>query len=136
MMAFKKDHNVVSDVRIDDTQSGAIDSTLIRQAMENLTSNAIKYTPEAGTVTLRAYVEDDNFCFDVQDTGIGIPQESLPHLFESFYRVNPDLNTTINGAGLGLSLVKSIVERHSGQVWVMSEEGKGSTFGLRIPLKQ
>ncbi|MEM6283447.1 MAG: ATP-binding protein [Chloroflexota bacterium] len=135
MLAYQKQQTVESDVKLDESVRGTVDTTLMRQAFDNLASNAVKYTPEGGTIHIRSYVEDDHLCFEVQDNGIGIPEDSLPHLFESFYRVNPDRNTTISGAGLGLSLVKSIVERHHGQVWVTSEEGQGSLFGIRIPLK-
>lgn len=121
-----------STLTADDT--GTVDPVLLRQAMENFASNAVKYTPEGGIITLRAFVKDGCFNFEVEDNGIGIPPESLPHVFESFYRVNANANVSVTGAGLGLSLVKSIVERHQGEVWVHSEEGKGSTFGMWVPI--
>jgi PAS domain S-box-containing protein len=132
--ARQKQQTVHADVRIDESVRGHVDPMLLRQAMENFASNAIKYTPNGGEITIRAYVRDEKFHFEVQDNGIGIPEDSIPHLFESFYRVNPKANVSINGAGLGLSLVKSIVERHQGEVWVESEVEKGSLFGLWLPL--
>lgn len=132
--ANQKQQHVETDFQLDETVLGTVDTTLLRQAMENLASNAVKYTPEGGHIVLRARVDEKRFYYEVEDDGIGIPEDSLPHLFESFYRVNPTRDTTISGAGLGLSLVKSIVERHQGQVWVESEEGVGSTFGLWVPI--
>lgn len=134
MLTHQKEQTIEADFQIDDTVRGTVDTTLLRQAMENYVSNAVKYTPEGGHLIVRAYVADGQFYYEVQDNGIGIPQDSLTHLFESFYRVNPTRDTTISGAGLGLSLVKSIVERHKGHVWVKSEEGKGSTFGMCVPI--
>jgi len=136
MLAQQKNQTVVREVQIDETLIGTVDTTLVRQAMENLVSNAVKYTEEGGQITLRAFEEDNALHFEVEDNGIGIPEESIPYLFESFYRVNPNSNTTISGAGLGLSLVKSIAERHQGQILVQSEEGVGSVFKLIIPLRQ
>ncbi len=134
MQGRPKDQTIASDVRIDDTVKGTIDTTLLRQAMENYVSNAVKYTPAGGHIIVRAFVKERLFYFEVEDNGIGIPEESIPFLYESFYRVNPAANTSISGTGLGLSLVKSIVERHGGEVYVTSEVGVGSTFGLWIPM--
>jgi len=111
------------------------DPVLLRQAMENLISNAIKYTPEEGRIGARAYFDDEEFHFFVQDNGIGIPSEHLPYLFESFYRVTHESNRQ-KGSGLGLSLVKNVVARHGGRVWVKSQLGKGSRFGMTLPLKK
>jgi PAS domain S-box-containing protein len=134
MLARPKKQIVQSAVHIDDTVIGTVDTTLLRQAMENYVSNAVKYTQEGGTITVRAFMKEQLFYFEVEDNGMGIPEASLPYLFESFYRVNSKSNSSIYGAGLGLSLVKSIVERHGGQVYVTSEEGVGSTFGMSIPV--
>lgn len=134
LSAKQKNLTLITEIDIDDTLMGAVDPMLLRQAMENFASNAVKYTPHDRQITLRAYARDGRFYFEVLDNGIGIPEESIPHLFESFYRVNPKANTSINGTGLGLSLVKSIVERHQGQVWVESKENVGSLFGLWVPL--
>lgn len=134
LAARHKSQTVHEEIHIDESVRGNVDPMLLRQAMENFASNAVKYTPEGGEITIRAYVEERRFFFEVQDNGVGIPEESLPHLFESFYRVNPRANVSINGAGLGLSLVKSIVERHHGEVWVVSEVDSGSLFGMWLPL--
>lgn len=109
------------------------DPVLIRQAMENLVSNAIKYTPAGGTITVQAYSDDAKFHFVVQDTGIGIPEEHQAYVFESFYRVDA-ITTEQKGHGLGLSLVKNVIVRHKGEVWVKSVNKKGSRFGFWLPL--
>ncbi|MFW5691917.1 MAG: ATP-binding protein [Chloroflexota bacterium] len=112
------------------------DPVLIRQAVENLIGNAIKYTPPGGcvAVTARMDFETGRFHFTVADTGIGIPTEKLPYVFESFYRVDSVAVQEIKGSGLGLSLVKNIIERHHGEVWANSEENRGSRFGFWLPL--
>jgi len=109
------------------------DTVLIRQAMENVIANAIKYTPDGGEVTVRAHYADGRFNFSVQDNGIGIPEEHLPYLFESFYRVQ-HISNKQKGSGLGLSLVKNVIARHQGDVWVKSKLGEGSRFGFWLPV--
>jgi len=112
------------------------DKDMIYQALLNLVGNAIKYTPEGGSVTVETVVDDHDrmVTVHVTDTGVGIPQEALPHLFEKFYRVN-DHKKLAKGTGLGLNLVKHIVETvHGGKVDVTSEAGQGSTFSLSLPI--
>jgi len=112
-----------------------VDPMLIREAMENYVSNAIKYTGEGGHIFLRAYTADDNrFHFVVEDNGIGIAEEHLSHLFEPYYRVLRPGTEDIEGYGVGLNLVKTIVERYKGEVWVESKESEGSRFGFWLPL--
>jgi signal transduction histidine kinase len=108
------------------------DTVLLRQAMENLVSNAIKYTPKGGKITIRATFDAERFHFSVQDTGIGIAPEHQKFVFESFYRV-PSLAQQEKGSGLGLSLVRNVVLRHDGDVWLESEVNKGSVFGFWLP---
>jgi signal transduction histidine kinase len=110
-----------------------VDSVLVRQAMENFVSNAIKYTPSGGIIVVNAYYDHARFYFSVKDTGIGIPEEHQQYVFESFYRV-PMEGVTEKGSGLGLSLVKNIITRHGGDVWLKSRVGKGSEFGFWLPL--
>jgi len=113
-----------------------VDPALIHQAIYNLVENAIKYTPDGGTVTLSVVPAADTLTFAIKDTGIGIPQDNLARLFEKFYRGTNRDALAQRGTGLGLAIVKSIAERHGGKVWVESELKKGSTFFLLIPLKQ
>ena len=105
----------------------------LRRAFINLLSNAVKYTPEGGSIRVALTREPDGVVASVSDTGYGIAPEEVPKLFQEFYRVNDPVNQQIRGTGLGLALVKRIVEAHHGRVWVTSEKGKGSTFHLSLP---
>ena len=99
----------------------------------NLVSNAIKYTPSGGKVRVEVRGEGDYVKATVSDTGIGIPKEDLPRIFDKFYRVKSEKTRGIVGTGLGLSIVKSIVDAHLGSITVESEEGKGTTFTVLLP---
>ncbi len=112
------------------------DRSQLRQAMINYLSNAIKYTPEGGTVTVRARFEGDRFVYVVEDTGIGIPAELQSRIFRRGYRAEREAIVDVEGNGVGLSLVAEISRRHKGRVWFDSEEGVGSTFAFSIPLEQ
>lgn len=105
----------------------------LRQALDNLIGNALKYTPPGGQVTVRAWARGEQVLVTVQDSGPGIPRENLPRLFEKFYRV-PGQEGRSAGTGLGLAIVKAVIEQHGGQVWVESELGQGSTFGFSLPI--
>ncbi|MBX3082547.1 MAG: GAF domain-containing protein [Anaerolineae bacterium] len=106
----------------------------LRQAMNNLVGNAIKYTPDGGTITVRVRTEDDRFLFTVDDTGYGIPADQQDKIFSSYFRATSSATRHIEGTGVGLSLVKEVIERHGGQVGFNSAEGKGSTFYFWLPL--
>jgi PAS domain S-box-containing protein len=110
------------------------DSSLIRQAVANLVSNAIKYAPNSGRVVLGAIVNGPNLVVSVKDSGPGISKEDQLRLFEKFYRVHHQDAANVKGTGLGLALVKSIAFRHGGRTWCESRLGKGSTFYLSLPL--
>jgi signal transduction histidine kinase/FixJ family two-component response regulator len=112
-----------------------VDPQLIRQALWNLTSNAFKYTPNAGRIDIRLRREEGGICWSVQDTGIGIPRAALAKLFEKFYRADNVVSIETEGTGLGLYLARLIIERSGGQLTCTSEEGQGSTFFMRLPLK-
>jgi len=112
------------------------DGALLHQAVFNLVENAIKYTPAGGRVTIRARTEPNHLVFEIEDTGIGIPSEDMPRLFEKFYRGKQREARAQHGTGLGLAIVHSIAGSHGGRVWAKSEAGKGSTFFLQIPLTQ
>lgn len=110
-----------------------VDADLLNQAVINLLSNAVKYTPPGGEVRLRSRLDGDRVVIEVKDTGMGIPPESLPRLFERFYRV-PRNNAAAPGTGLGLALVKYITaDLHNGSIGVHSEVDKGSTFTVSLP---
>jgi two-component system OmpR family sensor kinase len=110
------------------------DAHKLEQLVGNLVGNAIKYTPDGGTITLSLFQEGDWARLDVTDTGIGIPPEHLPHIFDRFYRVDKARSRAGGGTGLGLAIVKGIVLQHGGKVEVTSELGKGSTFTVWLRL--
>ncbi len=116
----------------DDSIKFGCDPRLITQALHSLISNAIKYTPNDGTVTLRAAISPADVSISVQDTGIGIPAEAIAHVFERFYRIE-EHNNYAEGTGLGLSIAQSIIEQHNGSINVKSEPGKGSIFSICLP---
>ncbi len=101
--------------------------------IDNLLWNAIKYTPEGGTITARTRVEDNRAIVEISDTGIGISETDMPRLFEPFFRVKGERYTAVEGSGLGLSIVKAIVEQHGGEIRVTSQLGQGSTFIVALP---
>ncbi|MEJ5338841.1 MAG: ATP-binding protein [Aquificaceae bacterium] len=103
--------------------------------LKNLVDNAIKYNRSGGRVEVRAKRVDPQVQIEVEDTGIGIPREHLPFIFERFYRVDPSRSRDLGGTGLGLSIVKHIALSHGGKIEVMSKEGKGSLFTVYLPLE-
>jgi two-component system OmpR family sensor kinase len=109
------------------------DRDQLQQLLLNLVDNAIKYTPPGGTIILSLRAEGDDALLEVKDTGIGIPPEDLPHIFDRFYRVDKARSRRIGGAGLGLSIVKGIATSHGGDVEVASAPGEGTTFKVRLP---
>ncbi|MCA9921341.1 MAG: GAF domain-containing sensor histidine kinase [Anaerolineales bacterium] len=110
------------------------DLTHLRRVFDNLFSNAFKYTPAGGSVTLRMFVEGEKIIIEVADTGEGIEAQHLPRIFERFYQVTDEqYRPRRKGTGLGLALVKEIVEAHRGEVYVESELGVGTTFRIELP---
>jgi len=112
------------------------DHDSLRQVLTNLLSNAIKFSPNGGTITVAAKLKVPFITVSVADQGVGIPADALPHLFNKFFRVDNQETRRIGGTGLGLALVKKIIEAHGGKVWVESTLGKGSTFFFTLPLAQ
>ena len=106
------------------------------QILANLTGNALQYTPEGGSVIVSVKQTKDEIQFSVHDTGIGIPHEHLPHIFDRFYRVDKSRSRqTGGGSGIGLTIAHALVEAHGGVIWVESEgEGKGSAFNFTLPV--
>lgn len=118
------------------------DPTRLRQIMDNLLDNALRFTPPAGRITVwatEAHLEDNGdapqsfLVVSVRDTGVGIPAEEHGHIFEKFHRVPNPMSMEAGGSGIGLAIVKSLVEAHGGRIWVDSQIGEGSTFSFVIP---
>lgn len=109
------------------------DPAQLREAIDNLISNALKYTPSGGSVTVRLVERSGHAVFEVEDTGPGIPDELQPRLFTPFFRARAVETAAVEGTGLGLHLVKNIVERHEGKMRFHSTYGRGSMFGFEIP---
>jgi signal transduction histidine kinase len=116
-----------------DLPSIVVDRHRILQVFANLIGNAIKFTPSGGTITVRAEPRDEDIQFSVEDTGSGISEEEMSHLFDRFWQAK---KTARLGTGLGLFIVKGIVEGHGGRVWVESKPGSGSKFIFTLPTSQ
>jgi two-component system, OmpR family, manganese sensing sensor histidine kinase len=109
---------------------------LLRQAITNLLTNALQYTPAGGTVTLSAVQQPQQIVIRVQDTGVGISSEDLPHIFERFYRADKVRSRHTGGFGLGLAIVQQIIQAHQGKITATSKIGEGTTFQIELPLNQ
>lgn len=107
-------------------------SESLERLLLNLVANAIRYTDEDGVVNIKYQVDGDWLRISIEDNGIGIPEESMPHIFQRFYRVDKSRSRDIGGFGLGLAIVKAIIDRHKGEIQVDSEVGKGSRFTVSL----
>ncbi len=107
----------------------------IAQVVGNLLENAISYTPEGGQVSVAASLSESGLAkISVADTGVGIPEEDLPNIFDRFYRVDPSRTRATGAAGLGLTIAKGLVEAHGGAIYAESAPGQGSRFTFDLPL--
>lgn len=129
----EKNLNFIVDVASDLPEIMA-DEKQIERVFINLLSNAVKYTPK-GTITLRASSSNKEILVEVQDTGAGMREEDLTKLFTEFYRVENEMNQSIKGTGLGLALVRNIINVHQGKIWVTSKLNAGTTFHFTLPLE-
>jgi signal transduction histidine kinase len=129
-------HNIRLNLDIKkDVRQIYVDTRKLKQVIYNLLSNAVKFTPDGGIVFIKVKKVSDLLEFSVADTGIGISKKNTINLFQPFVQLESSLNRKHEGTGLGLSLVKRIVELHEGSVEVKSELGKGSCFTVRIPYR-
>jgi signal transduction histidine kinase len=119
----------------EDGLSVHVDPQLVRQVLMNMLSNAIKYTPPGGEIEVDMTREETMACWSVRDNGIGIPRANQARLFEKFYRADNTVAIETEGTGLGLHIARVIAERSGGSLSCESEEGRGSTFFLRLPLE-
>jgi two-component system phosphate regulon sensor histidine kinase PhoR len=110
------------------------DADQLTRALINLIENAIKFSPAGGLVSIRAERDGDSMLFSVRDTGVGIPADVQPHVFDRFYRGKQKGVEHVSGSGLGLSLVKAVVDNHRGKVWLDSRVGQGTTFYMALPM--
>jgi signal transduction histidine kinase len=128
------DKNITIEVHEPDHEITLVaDELRLSQIFINLLGNAIQYTPENGRIDVTMYEDGDDVVSIVEDTGMGIPTDDLPHVFERLYRTSQARTRTNGGSGLGLSIVKGLVNLHHGHIWAESEEGKGSRFIFRLP---
>ncbi|WP_449403685.1 sensor histidine kinase [Exiguobacterium artemiae] len=104
----------------------------MKQLFTNLIMNAIKYSPDGGTIQVRGHMKGSQMVLTIEDEGIGIPEKALPFVFDKFYRADNSDTRKIGGTGLGLAICRMIVMDHGGSIAVQSEEGKGSTFTLQF----
>ena len=110
-----------------------MDANQIERVLINLVGNAIKFTPENGTITVKVEADNEKATLSISDTGVGIKEEDLGRLFDEFYRVDNAINQTVKGSGLGLALAKKIIDAHNGKIWATSKPDFGTTFYFTIP---
>lgn len=113
-----------------------IDPDKLTQVLDNIISNALKYSPEGGKITFKMVEEDEQIIISVSDEGVGIPKDNLEKIFERFYRVDKARTRKLGGTGLGLAIAKEMVEAHGGQIWAESIEGRGTTVAFSLPYVQ
>ena len=110
-----------------------IDTDKMTQVIDNIMNNAIKYSPDGGTITVSVRTTDVQLILSISDEGLGIPKQDLPKIFDRFYRVDKARSRAQGGTGLGLAIAKEIIKQHHGFIWAKSEYGKGSTFTIVLP---
>jgi len=110
-----------------------VDKEKMRQVLENILTNAIKYSPEGGHIWVIGELTGEHYQVSVRDQGIGIAPDQIEKIFDKFYRVDVS-NTGVPGIGLGMNIVKNLVEAHGGKVWAESELGKGTTVIFKVPI--
>ena len=110
-----------------------IDTDKMTQVIDNIMNNAIKYSPDGGTITVSVRTTDVQLILSISDEGLGIPKQDLPKIFDRFYRVDKARSRAQGGTGLGLAIAKEIIKQHYGFIWAKSEYGKGSTFTIVLP---
>lgn len=129
LKAIEKNISVLFEMEKNETQIIRVDEFMIKRVISNLLDNAIKYTNPGGKITVRLKNTNEGVLVQVEDNGIGIPEEKQHYIFDAFYRVDSDHK----GSGLGLSIAKEIIESHGGRIWFESIYGKGSTFSFILP---
>jgi signal transduction histidine kinase len=137
VLAEQKGHEIIYE-RAEETESDPLvvmgDPVYLGHAVTNILKNAINYTPDPGTIRIRTRRSDGHAIIEIEDRGIGIAQEDLPHIFDRFFRADIARNADGGGTGLGLSIAKKIIEQHEGTIEVESAPSEGSTFRVVLPL--
>jgi len=138
-VAVEENVNMVATHQIKAHYNGVLlidaDADKLSQVINNLISNAIKYSPNETEIFIECYSEGTNAVFKITDHGMGISPNDLPKLFDRFYRVENLKTATVAGFGIGLYLSAEIIQRHHGRIWAESELGKGASFYFSVPLK-
>jgi PAS domain S-box-containing protein len=134
MTPLALDRGITIETQLDVPQLPCIDAARLIQVLTNLVGNAIKFTSPQGRVTVRAYEQGGELITQISDTGVGIAEHDIPKLFERFRQLDMSATRQVGGTGLGLAISKALVEAHGGQIGVMSELGKGSTFWFTVPI--
>ena len=132
-LAGKRGQELV--VAISDPCEMMADQGKLAQVCYNIIENAIKYTPDGGKISVSLQKMGRDAVLEISDTGVGIPEADVAHVFDRFYRVDKARSRDTGGTGLGLSIVQQIVRLHAGSVTVQSEQGKGTTFIVQLPVK-
>jgi len=132
LLVEEKGHRLV--FRADAVPAVAADLQLLRQALLNLVSNAVKYTPAGSDIAIGISREGPSVVWTIRDSGVGVPRAAQARLFEKFFRADNVVTIETEGTGLGLYLVRLIMEQLGGRVWYTSEEGKGATFAFAVPV--
>lgn len=134
--ASQKDITIIEEIPAEEKIEMVVDAGKIKQVITNLVSNAIKFTPEKGTITVNARGSEQQVEIRVKDTGIGIPKEEFSKIFERFYQVDSSLTRKVGGTGIGLNIAKEYIEMHGGRIWVENSKlGEGSTFIFTLPIR-
>jgi len=110
-----------------------VDGQRLLQVLINLLSNAIRHTPPGGEVRVSADATQDQVRVHVQDSGSGIPQEALPHVFDRFFRVDPSRTRSSGGSGLGLAIARQLIRAHGGEIWAENNKEPGATVSFTLP---
>ncbi|OPJ63321.1 sensor histidine kinase [Clostridium chromiireducens] len=127
-----KDISIIFDTDVEE-KIIALDPEKIERIILNLLSNSVKFTPSGGSISVKIQDHKDNVCIKIKDTGSGIPEDKLESIFDRFVQVDKSLNRSHEGSGIGLSIVKSLVEQHGGKIFVKSKESQGTEFILHLP---
>ncbi|MEH7123475.1 cell wall metabolism sensor histidine kinase WalK [Bacillus sp. JJ1532] len=131
---LSKQQNVTFERKLPDHSAFVeMDGDKLTQVIDNIISNALKYSPEGGKITFRLEEQNEFVVISVSDQGVGIPKENINKIFERFYRVDKARTRKLGGTGLGLAIAKEMVEAHGGEIWATSKEGKGTTISFSLP---